>query len=774
MLLSDKMQKELMDTFEKELEEHLGILNKGLLALEQSPEAQDREVLLAEIFRSAHSLKGAARFVKLKDIELIAHRLEDALSFIRKEGRPPTSEQIDAFLQSLDAMDASMKASRQGEKLNEKHLGEIISRLSRITGKEEEQAQKTEKAEKAGALLSSATSSSVTTQNSFEISAEQTGHAQLAPYSHSGGEDTIRVTTAKLDALMGNMGELMIVRMRTEQFIDQIKAMQQHVLAWQKSWLKARPGYVRLKRNLAGSHDSDFTRFLDFVEHHEQELKAVNAEINALLGNLKNDRNYLHLVTDDMHNSIRNARMLPIATLFDIFPRMVRDLARDFGKDIILEMTGQETEVDRQALEMIKDPLMHIVRNAVDHGIEPPEERVSIGKPRSGTIRISAEHRGSNLLLIIADDGRGVNPASVRRAAVERGLLSAEEVETLGDQEVVELIFCSGISTAEKITDISGRGVGMDVVRTILEQMHGQAQVETAPGLGTMLMLTFPLTIATSQALLVRVAGETLALPMSNVERMLRVSVAGIKNVNGHPAIFAEGRPLSLFSLSQILEFSKTEQPFAANAKIPVLITSLAEKRIALRVDAFLSTQQIVVKSLGSQLRKIRKITGVAILGDGQLVPVLNMADIMKAVHTKALAPALLPLIARETRRRHVLVVDDSITTRTLEKHILENAGYEVATSVDGQEAWDRIRSSDQQLPDVVVSDVDMPRINGFGLAGNIKADSRYAHIPVVLVTSLDDPADRLRGLEAGADAYIVKTTFDQRELLEAIERLIR
>ena len=794
MLLSDKMQKELMVTFEKELEEHLSILNKGLLALEHNPEVQERDVLLTNIFRSAHSLKGASRLVNFKDIENIAHRMEDALAIIRNESRPVSAEHVDAFLQALDGIAASLKAQKNGERLPEDHLATLIERLSDITGKKNtdtppnaEELDKISDVQKgpadsvvppdAPSVDKTAPEESLAAPPAAAppgLSPAKAGNQPPVSYHHSAGDDTIRVATSKLDALMGNLGELMVVQMRTEQLLDQMKAMQQHALKWQKSWRKVRPHYARLKRSKTWSSDPDHARLVDFIDNNEQELKTVSAEINGLMGNLKNDRNYLHLVTDDLQNGIRNARMLPIATLFDIFPRMVRDLARDFDKDIVMEMTGQETEVDRQALEIMKDPLMHIVRNSIDHGIEAPEERVSLGKPRYGTIRISAEHRGSNLLLVIADDGRGINLASVRRAAAERGLLSAEEVGTLSDHEAIELIFFSGMSTAKKVTDISGRGVGLDVVRNALDQMHGLIQIETAPGMGTMFILTFPLTIATSHALLVRTSGETVALPMMNVERMLRVSVDKVKNIDGYPAVFAEGRPLPLINLAHILELGKTEQPLTVDTKIPVIIVSLMEKRIALRVDAFLSAQQIVVKSLGSQLRKLRKIAGVTILGDGQLVCILNIADIMKAAHTKAIAPEVLPLITRESRRRQVLVVDDSITTRTLEKHILENAGYEVSTMVDGQEAWDWLRNSDHQLPDLVVSDVDMPRMNGFGLTESIKGDSRYANIPVVLVTSLDSPNDRFRGLEAGADAYIVKTTFDQRELLEAIERLIQ
>jgi two-component system chemotaxis sensor kinase CheA len=261
---------------------------------------------------------------------------------------------------------------------------------------------------------------------------------------------------------------------------------------------------------------------------------------------------------------------------------------------------------------------------------------------------------------------------------------------------------------------------------------------------------------------------------MMNVERILHVDVAKVGSIEGHPAIYAEGRPLPLVSLAHVLKLPEVEQPLPPDAKIPVVILSVAEKRIALRVGGFLSTQQLVVKSLGGQLRRVRNVAGAAILGDGQLVTILNVFDLMKFIHARSIVSSALSIAVKETQRRRVLLADDSITTRTLEKHILENAGYEVLTAADGQEAWELICSNGKELPDLVVSDINMPRMDGFVLTQSIKGDSRYARVPVVLVTSLNSPQDRLHGMEAGADAYIVKSTFDQRELLETIERLIR
>jgi two-component system chemotaxis sensor kinase CheA len=573
---------------------------------------------------------------------------------------------------------------------------------------------------------------------------------------------------------MDGLGELLVMQMRMEKLLGLVKSLQEQTMDWQKQWRKARPHCNRLRRHNPKPEKTDLAPVFDFLEKNEEELKDLSTNINTLLNRSTHDRNHLQLVTENLQNGIRSARMLPIATLFDQFPRMVRDLGHDRGKEIVLEKEGQETEVDRQALELLKDPLTHLLRNAVDHGIEAPEERLKLGKTRQGTVRLCAEQRGNNLVLTVSDDGRGIDLNAVRKAALERGLVSPGKMTDLSEHETVDLIFSSGLSTAGQITDLSGRGVGMDVVRKNLEQARGSIQVETRPGLGTTFILILPITLTTSQVLLVRVAGDTIALPMMNVERILHVNVKQIGSIEGHPAIYAEGHPLPLISLANVLKIPEIEQPLLSNAKIPAVILSVAEKRIALRVGGFLSTQQVVVKSLGSQLRRVRNMAGAAILGDGQLVTILNVSDLMKSIQARSVASLALPIVTKDARRWHVLLADDSITTRALEKHILENAGYEVSAVADGQEAWELICKNDKGLPDLVVSDINMPKMDGFALTQSIKSDGRYTHVPVVLVTSLESPQDRLHGMEAGADAYIVKSTFDQRELLETIERLIK
>jgi two-component system chemotaxis sensor kinase CheA len=760
------MLKELMATFQAELQEHLDTLSKGLLSLEQNPALDERSNLLTNIFRAAHSIKGGARAVNLKDIETMAHRIEDVLVKIREGGLSLTPAHFDHLLSASDAIATAMAAHLRGEQLSDGLITPVLDRLDQIISSSQTSVSQDSEPLPAPPQVSSPPQDS---PSPLPIKDQQSmGSSPIR------ADETIRVRTTKLDALMDGLSELLVMQMRMEKLLGQVKTLQERTVDWQKKWLKARPECNRIRRQNPHLDKTDLTPIFDFLEKNEEELKALSTDLNTLLNRSTHDCNHLQLVTENLQNGIHSARMLPISTLFNQFPRMVRDLGHDQGKEIVLEREGQETEVDRQALELMKDPLTHLLRNAIDHGIEGPEERLTSGKPRQGTIRLCAEQRGINLVLTVSDDGKGIDMNAVRRAAVERGLVSSEKIANLSEREVVDLIFLSGLSTARQITDLSGRGIGMDVVRKNLEQARGSIRVETGPGLGTTFTLTLPITLTTSQVLLVRVAGDTIGVPMMNVERILHIDVKQIGNLEGHPAIYAEGHPLSLISLASALKLPEMEQSLPSDAKIPAVILSLADMRIALRVAGFLSTQQVVVKPLGGQLHRVRNIAGAAILGDGQLVTILNVSDLMKSIQAKPDTSWAPSIVTKEVKRWRVLLVDDSITTRALEKHILESAGYEVVAAADGQEAWELICGNESGLPDLVVSDVNMPKMDGFALTQSIKSDGRYSRMPVVLVTSLESSQDRLHGMEAGADAYIVKSTFDQRELLDTIERIIK
>jgi len=774
MARAEAMRRELMAIFQTELDEHLSRLSQEALVLEQDGDPAQRAERINLVFRAAHSLKGAARAVNLNDISQLAHRLEDTLGAIRKGDLTLRPEHTDLILAGVDAIKAAMEGHLNGSPLTEAQLETLFpappaSPAAPVSPPAVAPAPPvaTKMEPMSPALLVPAPPAP--TDAAAPARSPPADETPATPRL-TGVEDTVRVATAKLDGLMDALGELLVVRMRTDRVVEQAQTVEQWMRDWQKKWRRVRPSYQRWQKRGGPPTESEWALMADFFARHETDLNALNFELNALRAQLVQDRNHLQLVTDDLQNGIRSTRMLPMTTLFNQFPRMVRDLARERGKDILLQLDGGDTEIDRQVLELSKDPLTHLLRNAVDHGIETPSQRTAFGKPPQGLIRLSAEPRGNHLVIEVADDGRGIDLDAVRRAALHRGLVGVQDAAALDEEAILNLIFHAGLSTAPQVSDLSGRGVGLDVVRANLEQLRGLARIVNRPGQGVTFSLFLPLTLATSQVLLVETGGQTVALPATNVERILRVPAQRIGQVDGQPAIHVEGRPLPLLSLARLLRWPVLEAPVAGEDRLPVVVLSVLDKRLALRVDDFLATQEVVIKPLGRQLQRVRNVAGVTLLGDGRLIPVLNVADLIKAIqHEPA---AAVPLLVAATEPRRIVVVDDSITTRTLEKNILENAGYEVRAFADGQEVWDWLRRDDHRLPDAIVSDINMPRMDGFALAAAVKGDPRFSQLPVVLVTSLDSPDDRLQGMEAGADAYMVKSLFDQRELLAVIDQL--
>jgi two-component system chemotaxis sensor kinase CheA len=800
------LQSKLISVFQAELEDRLNTLDHGLLALEKEMPSEDRKVLLNELFRAAHSLKGAARAVNFSGIGQLAHVIENALSGIQKGGRQVTPELIDTILKSADSIRASMSAYLNGSPFSDEKFAALCAELESqinppVSGPSAAASQTVGPAADVQApdpivaspqpVAAPETNPARQTQQTDPVTVSIGNNALQSPISDEssaskteqplpaaamvtpGPEETIRVSTSKLDTIMEGLGELLVARMRIDELVEQIQSSRQRVNHWQKAWRKARPYSYRLQRKLARSPDPEIGPLVEFLNYNETNLKSLEAELTALTTLVTNTRNHISVVTDDLEAGIRSARMIPIDSLLNIFPRMVRDLARSQGKEIDLKIEGAETEVDRQVIELLKDPLTHLLRNAVDHGIERPEQRVQAGKPPCGLIRLRAEQRGSNLVMSVSDDGSGIDIQAVRRSAVREGLITPADEAALDESAATELIFRPGLSTSEHLSEISGRGIGMDIVRKNVEQLHGLIQTRSRPGEGVTFTLTLPLTLATSQILLVRAGDQTLGLPMLNVERILRVSVDDIGIVNAKPAISMDGRLLPLVGLAQLLKIDPEPKLLTPGAKIPVIVLMSAGRRIALYVDALLSTHQVVMKDLGRQIRHLHNVSGATILGNGELIILLNPIDLIKSVQTTPTAPLILPAVCEEKRRYRVLVADDSITTRSLEKYILENAGYTVLPAADGLEAWEMIRNPNNELPDLVISDVNMPNMDGFQLTETIKKDPRTSRLPVMLITSLEKQQDKLRGMEAGANAYIVKRSFDQHELLEMAKQLI-
>jgi two-component system chemotaxis sensor kinase CheA len=532
----------------------------------------------------------------------------------------------------------------------------------------------------------------------------------------------------------------------------------------------------------------DSATLLRYVSTSQEQLRALYAQVGDLAHLYTADTLHLSLVIDELEDEIKRLRMLPFNTITTPFARMVRDLAQQSGKEAMLTIFGGDTEVDKRILEGIKDPLTHLLRNAIDHGIEKPDQRVAAGKSRTGQITLSAEQAGKDIVVRLSDDGAGLDMEGIRQAVAHAQIAqrSGRDPQTMSEAELIDAMFTLGLSTSRIITDVSGRGIGLNVVRNNIEALHGRIDVESRSGEGTSFVLVLPLALTGTRGLLVRTAGQLFALPINTVERTLKLQPSDVFTVEGHDAIQYEGHPVRLVRLSEVLELpgdapTGVKSFFAVILSVSDRLSSLQgvarqARQAAFIIDELAGEQEVVIKELGKQLTRVAGIAGATVMGSGEVVLVLNAADLMKltlrlgqrSIHKTAGPQAAQ---AAQVERKTILVVDDSITTRTLEKNILEAAGYRVLIATDGYEALEQIRSSER--PDLVVTDIVMPRMDGFELTRQLKTDPQLSDLPVILVTSLDSAEDKERGIEVQADAYIVKSSFDQVNLLDTIEQLI-
>jgi two-component system chemotaxis sensor kinase CheA len=502
-------------------------------------------------------------------------------------------------------------------------------------------------------------------------------------------------------------------------------------------------------------------------------LRDQESSLFALLRTAEYDQRAFSGMLDYHLDSMKKALMLPFSSFLDVFPKIVRELSRDQEKDVELVIQQEEIEIGRRILEEMKDPLIHLVRNCIDHGIEKPEERTRKGKPPRGVISITVSSKdGNKVEITITDDGTGIDVEKVRDAALKADVISPEEDAKMNGQEEMLLIFESGVTTNSTITDISGRGLGLAIVRDKVESLGGAISLESHRDIGTTFRMVLPLSMATFRGVLVRVQDYFFVLPTISIERVLRAGKNEIETVENKKTVRVHGKTVPLVQLADILEINQRDIPADATDKVQVIVLSSADRYVAFVVDEILHEQEVLVKGLGSQLSRARNIAGAAVLGTGKVAPILNVPDLMKSTMKAALrktATTLAPEIT-QTEKKSILVAEDSITARVLLRSILEAAGYQVKTAVDGMDALTLLRTDNF---DMVVSDVDMPRMNGFELTARIRSDKKLAELPVVLVTALESRDDREHGIEVGASGYMAKSSFDQGDLLEVIRRLI-
>jgi two-component system, chemotaxis family, sensor kinase CheA len=757
-----EFKKQLLATFRDETKEHLAAISDGLLALEKAAEPEKRQAILEAVFREAHSLKGAARAVGMGGIESLSHALEGVFAGFRRQEVVPSPVLFDLLHRATDTIGKLLLAGETSGNA----AGSIPVRALIVS------------------LEQTAKHASFRPSPLEPPPAEhtpRTDHPENPSAERATVSDTIRISAAKLDSLLHQAEEMLMLKQAAIQHAADLKELGAGFSAWDKELKKIRPVLRRLHKLqqliagnvIPGSDSEQLGKLLAFFESSQETAKLLGHKVQTLRKSTANDRHSMDGMVDSLIDDIKGVLMLPCSTVLGLLPKMARDLARERGTEVELLIEGEAVEIDKRILEEIKDPLIHLVRNCIYHGLERPEERTLRNKSLQERICIAVALKDSNLVeILVSDDGAGIAAGRVAAAAVRQGILQQDQVDCMETEELLGLVFMSGLSTAPLITDISGRGLGLAIVREKVENLGGTVTMASEPNKGTTFRMVLPLTLSTCRGIIVRAGGHSFIVPAAGVERVARIGRASLKTVENRETVELDGEVLSYTRLEDVLLLPRQKQAGADSDLVPLFVIGSGTRRVAFGVDAILEEQDVLVKSLGPQLSRVRNITGATVLGTGKVAAILHPGDLVKSAIKGSAAPTGTGNAAEvtETVRRSVLVVEDSITARTLLKNILETAGYRTITAVDGIDALTQLKTNEI---DLVVSDVDMPRMNGFDLTVKIRDSREFADLPVVLVTSLDSREDRERGIDVGANAYIIKSSFDQSNLLDVIKRMI-
>ncbi|MDX1808381.1 MAG: chemotaxis protein CheW [Sulfurospirillaceae bacterium] len=764
---------EILEDFLIEAFELIEQIDQDLVELENNPE--DLE-LLNRIFRVAHTVKGSSSFLSFDVLTALTHHMEDVLNKARRGDLKIEPEIMDVVLESIDMMktllfsirdngndtelglDISGICSRldiisQGKdlseikeeepKVQEQEIEEDIAAQTTSIEEEEEVdysnlsddeveaeierllKQKKEESKQKKAALKKEEDVKVEAENKEEKTVSEkketkddSTSAPIKKQAASTIEQTIRVEVKRLDHLMNLIGELVLGKNRLLKIYD------------------------------------------DVEERYEGEkfLEELNQVVSSV-----------SLVTTDLQIAVMKTRMLPIAKVFNKFPRMVRDLSRELKKSIELKITGEETELDKSIVEEIGDPLVHIIRNSCDHGIEDKDIRKMAGKPEVGTIELKAYHEGNNIVIEIVDDGKGLDPQMLRNKSLEKGIITEREADTMSDKEALTLIFKPGFSTAASVTSVSGRGVGMDVVKTNIEKLNGIIDIDSEIGKGTIIKLKIPLTLAIIQALLVGVQEEFYAIPLASVLETVRIELDEIYTIEGKNVLRLRDEVLSLVRLSDIFG---VDTVYENSEHAYVVVIGLAESKLGVIVDNLVGQEEIVIKSMGDYLQGIDGIAGATIRGDGRVTLIIDVAALMGlAKNINVDIKSSIENVAKTKSSPsdyYVLVVDDSSMDRNIMIKSMKPIGVSVVEASNGQEALSLVKSGEYDF-DAVLIDIEMPRMDGYTLANEIRKYSKYKNLPLIAVTSRTSKSDRLRGVESGMSEYITKPY--SQEYLESVVR---
>lgn len=816
---------ELRQLFQVETEEHLQKLEQGLLHLEQHP---DDKNVLDELQRELHNLKGSSRMLGVTDMENISHSMEDVLKTVMHGEILLTSELVDRLELGLDALhkltdealtgnsagiavdnvlalfaieptptlataDAiTTESSTEEPVIADDEIAPIVQEPS-IDGNDDKETASSELTPDELIPNSSELNVDVETTTDLQLDAEietikltqvqnekpvitrdtTTIHSHATPSQHQAQvhasseiestshqiETTIRVDPKKLDAIMTRAGELVVTKTHIERWLVRIEHL---ITTWEEM-------IREVKKELVSD---DTSNYIDRMESALYPLRKIAFENSTNLGR----------ITRGLEDDIRALRLLPMDRVFQLFPRTVRDLSRSLAKDVLLTIQGGDTTADKQLIEVLKDPLMHLVRNAIHHGIETPAERLQHGKSTPANLILNAHRTAAHVVVEVIDDGKGLDIEAIKKTAIERELFSQEEVAAMSEQRLQGLIFNSGFSTSKTINDISGRGVGLDVVRANVEKLKGTLTVESVANQSCKFIIKLPLTLATTRIFLVVIAERRYAIPVEFVRIVRYVALDEVFLVQDQETISWHGEAISMTWLEDLLDLPRKNKASNVANKQPCLILEINEEKLGIFVDEILEEREIVLKPAGPLLNRVRNVSGITILGSGEVCVVLNPFDLIRTAQKRARAgasswrattqskTAIGDQQAIKTKKPVILLAEDSITTRTQEKRILEMAGYEVVTAVDGLAAFNILGTG---TFDAIVSDIEMPNMDGLTLTSKVRENKMYENLPIVLVSSLASEEDRKRGMDVGADAYIAKSAFNQQILIDTLGRLV-
>ncbi|WP_443697092.1 hybrid sensor histidine kinase/response regulator [Pseudomonas sp.] len=746
----------LLELFSLEADAQTQVLSAGLLALERNPTQADQ---LEACMRAAHSLKGAARIVGVDAGVSVSHVMEDCLVSAQEGRLYLQPEHIDALLQGTDLL---MRIATPGNTVGPADVEAYVALMERLL----DPSQPTAKVAPQSAPAPTPAPAPVI--EALPAEPEPAPPLGSEPPRQNkrmteGGERVLRVTAERLNSLLDLSSKSLVETQRLKPYLASMQRLK-----------RIQGNGVRALDHLDG-HLKTVGLSLE-AQEALADARRLLSEAQALLAEKTVELDEFAWQAGQraqvLYDTALACRMRPFADVLAGQARMVRDLGRSLGKQVRLEIEGEKTQVDRDVLEKLEAPLTHLLRNAVDHGIEAPEQRLLAGKPAEGLIRLRASHQAGLLVLELSDDGHGVDLERLRGTIVDRHLSTQETALHLSEEELLTFLFLPGFSLRDKVTEVSGRGVGLDAVQHMVRQLRGAVVLEQAPGQGSRFHLEVPLTLSVVRSLVVEVGEEAYAFPLAHIERMCDLAPDDIVQLEGRQHFWHEGRHVGLVAASQLLQ----RPPGQGNEEtLKVVVIRERDAVYGIAVERFIGERTLVVLPLDDRLGKVQDISAGALLDDGSVVLIVDVEDMLRSVD-KLLNTGRLERITRrsqqavEAPRKRVLVVDDSLTVRELQRKLLLNRGYEVAVAVDGMDGWNALRSEDF---DLLITDIDMPRMDGIELVTLLRRDTRLQSLPVMVVSYKDREEDRRRGLDAGADYYLAKASFHDDALLDAVVELI-